>query len=229
MSETPSHDLPEADSPDTDSPADRQGSPGPLARALTSPPSTADIVITRIILLLVIAAAVVTVVVSLWPSEAVHWTTAAASGTPMLPPAGAATNLSLAYPDEWVWTITGPTLAQRILVALPTVVTAVLVGLGAWLLQGITLLIHRGQAFSPATINRLRALAIMVLIGGLVVPFVEVATRFALAAQVLEQAELLLHFDATVFWPVLVGLLLLLLTEVFVKGRRMGEDLEGLV
>lgn len=203
--------------------------PSRLSGVFTKPPSAADVVVVRIILVLIMIAAAAALVFALWPSQSINYTTAAASAAAAPVPDGTAANVTVAHTDELVWTISDPNLAQRLLVALPTLLGAALVGIGAWLLFGITTRIHRGHAFARPTITRLRALALVVLFGGLVLPFIELTTKFALSAQVQSEPHLLLTFDLIVFWPVIVGLLLLLLTEVFVKGRVLSDDLEGLV
>ncbi|MGA4670966.1 DUF2975 domain-containing protein [Propionibacteriaceae bacterium Y1923] len=227
-SERPASDEPIPQDPGSDK-AGSSGNPNPITRAMSAPLSTTDVLITRIILVLVMVGAAAIIVSALWPTDTVDYVTAAPSVAAVATPDGTAPNVTLAHQAEWVWTISSPTIGQRLLVAAPTILRAVLVGVGAWLLLGITTRIHRGEAFAEATISRLRALAIMIMFGGLIVPFLELGTRFALSAQLQESPEVTLLFSPTVFWPVLVGMLLLLLTQVFVKGQAMGDDLEGLV
>lgn len=201
----------------------------PVSRALSAPPSSADFVIVRIILVLIMIGSAATIVVHLWPSRTIDYTMATATAASLPAPEGAASNVSLAHTGEAVATITDPTIAQRLLVATPVLFVALLVGVGAWLLYGITARIHRGDAFGRSTITRLRALAIMVLLGGVVAPFLMLGTRFVLSDQLLAAPEVLFTIDATTAWPVIVGLLLVLLTEVFTRGRALSDDLEGLV
>ncbi|MGD8214251.1 DUF2975 domain-containing protein [Aestuariimicrobium sp. Y1814] len=227
-SERPASDEPIPQDPGSDK-TGSSGKPNPITRAISAPLSTTDVLITRIILVLVMVGAAAIIVSALWPTDTVDYVTAAPSVAAVATPDGTAANVTLAHQAEWVWTISSPTIGQRLLVAAPTILRSALVGVGAWLLLGITTRIHRGEAFAEATISRLRALAIMIMFGGLIVPFLELGTRFALSAQLQESPEVTLLFSPTVFWPVLVGMLLLLLTQVFVKGQAMGDDLEGLV
>lgn len=96
-----------------------------------------------------------------------------------------------------------------------------------WLLRGLLRSVRNGDAFTEANIGRLRALALVVLVGvplaGLVASIFagELATSAGLASP---GTELTLPGNA-----LLGGLAILVLAEVFATGVRMRADLEGTV
>lgn len=203
--------------------------PGRLERALNTPMSRGDHVALRILLVLTAMGAAIAIVASLWPSTTIQFTADSADPGPRLPTTGTAANASASYSDQIVWTITDPSLAQRLLVALPTILGAAAILAGVALLIGITASIRRERAFTRTTASRVRWLALLVLLAGLLQPFVKVAVSFALVAQVQDQPSVLFTFNLADFAPVLVGMLLLALGEVFSRGIVLADDVEGLV
>ncbi|MGD7732255.1 DUF2975 domain-containing protein [Propionibacteriaceae bacterium G57] len=200
--------------------------PNPLIRLVNTPPSTADIVVLRALLVLIMIGAAVATVAALWPTSSISYTALTDDTTPAPGPAGTAANVSLAHADELLWIITDPTLGQRLLVALPVVFVAALVAVGAWLVLGIVTRISRGEAFGPAAIRRL---SLVVLLGGITAPFVELASRFALSAQLQDQPQVFFRFELMDIWPIVVGMVLLLITQVFRRGAAMTDELAGVI
>ena len=214
---------------DPTAPHAASAAPGRLERALNTPMSRGDHVALRILLVLTAVGAAIAVVAALWPSTTIQFIAQSADPGPRLPTTGTAANASANYSDQVVWTITDPTLAQRLLVALPTILGAAAVLGGVALLIGITASIRRDRAFTRTTATRVRWLALLVLLVGLLQPFVTAAVSFALVAQVQDQPSVLFTFNLTDFAPVLVGMLLLALGEVFSRGIVLADDVEGLV
>lgn len=203
--------------------------PSRLSRAIHAPMSRADHLVLRVLLALVALGAATSAVVALWPGDTIAFTAAVDGRGPAYTPAGSATDASATYASEVVWTLTEPSLGDRVLVGLPTVFAAVCVILGVLLLLGIVSNIRRDQAFSRQTLSRVRWLALLVVFGGLLQPFVAMAVSFAMAARVQAEPSVLFTFSLVEFAPVLVGMLLLVLGEALTRGAALADDVEGLV
>ncbi|MCY9784816.1 DUF2975 domain-containing protein [Nocardiopsis sp. EMB25] len=127
-----------------------------------------------------------------------------------------------------------PTLPERLLLVLPT-----LVGVAATLLVLVVLLrmartLAQGDPFVPANVRRMYVVAATVTVGSLAVPLVRVFTDAELQSRALDPDGLVLvAFGVGVgevpFPLVFVGLALAALAEVFRRGTGLREDVEGLV
>lgn len=129
--------------------------------------------------------------------------------------------------------LSDPTTRQRVLDLVPGVVYLLLVATVAWLLLRVMLTIGRGEPFAPANVRRLRALALVLMVGWTVAYFTEATCTFAILADVdLEAAGVEGGPRAALTLPVLpfvVGLATAMVAEAFKAGARLQDDVEGLV
>ena len=99
--------------------------------------------------------------------------------------------------------------------------------------QGIIEEARTGDPFTQGMVRRLRRLGALVLVGGLLAEVAGgVASSALLAVSLPDDAQL--RFDSSTgwqpsFWWVIVGLILLALSEVLQRGCDLRADLDGLV
>jgi hypothetical protein len=120
----------------------------------------------------------------------------------------------------------------RLLTGAPTMVTGLLLAVGAWLLRRILLDAASGRPFAPRTPDRIRGLAVLVLTGTLLPGAVASGATIA----VVEHLDVLdatpglgfeiLQLEAL---PLVVVGVLLVVAQVFRSGQQLTEDVEGLV
>ena len=111
---------------------------------------------------------------------------------------------------------------------LPLVLAVAVAAFGAFLLLGIARGLRAGDPFTMANARRLTSLAVLVTLGGLFLQVFHGISRDALLAAALPGQELPTAFELS-FWPAPVGMLIFFLAEVFARGARLREDVEGLV
>ncbi len=129
--------------------------------------------------------------------------------------------------------LSDPSTRQRLLDLAPGVGYALLAAVIAWLLLRVMLTIGRGEPFDPANVRRLRALALVLMVGWTVVSFAEATCTFAILADVdLKAAGVDGGPRAALAFPVMpfvVGLATAMVAEAFKAGARLQDDVEGLV
>jgi hypothetical protein len=128
-----------------------------------------------------------------------------------------------------------PTFLQVVLSVTKTLVP-IMVGLAAlWLVWGVARSVRAGDPFGTANVRRLRRLGYLVLLAAALLPVVSSALQEALFATSNAAGDRLddgtigtggVAFDTA---PVVVGLCVLVLAEVFAHGVRLREDVEGTV
>ena len=97
----------------------------------------------------------------------------------------------------------------------------------SWLLRGLLLSVRDGDPFTRANVKRLRALAVIVLIGIPLAALVGSLFASALAGSAgLDGGGIQLTLPGN---AALGGLATFVLAEVFAAGVRLREDLEGTV
>ncbi|NHA69561.1 DUF2975 domain-containing protein [Phycicoccus flavus] len=118
---------------------------------------------------------------------------------------------------------------QRAAVVAVGVMTVALVAVAAWLVLAVMRSIASGDPFGPATVGRLRLLAAVLVIGAPVLTAAELPVQgWMLGTLDLGGLDPATPVDAP--WQAVVGgLVVALLAEAFVVGRRLREDVEGLV
>ncbi len=121
-----------------------------------------------------------------------------------------------------------PTPAQRLLYAVPVVLGTVIILLVLMLLLGIARTLRSGDPFVAGNARRVTAIAALALIGGIATQVVDqfVKAELLQAPGVPEQITPVFELS---FLPVIVGLPLAFFAEVFRRGTKLREDVEGLV
>lgn len=122
-----------------------------------------------------------------------------------------------------------PTTGQYLLALLPHLLGVAAVALGAVLLLGVARALRHGDPFTPSSARRLTALGFLVLVVGLVGPVCVELLRVVLIETTpagLRGWTFSVDLSA---WPVLAGMLVLFVAEVFRRGAALRADVEGLV
>lgn len=183
----------------------------------------------RILLLVTTLALLVSAATRLWPSSPVHLAGTLRADGPAYTPADLSPGVSARYTPEIVWTVADPTVGQRLAAAAPSL-WLLLCGLGivwaVWKLLGAT---ASGEPFTRDSVRYSRWLAGMFLTCAILYPFVQMTAHFALVTQFQHTPEVLMHFKGSDFLPVVAGLLLVVLTEVYARGLELRDDVDGLV
>lgn len=102
-----------------------------------------------------------------------------------------------------------------------------IIGVAVWLLRGVLRSVRDGDPFTATNVRRLRALALVILIGVPLAMFVGslLASELATSAG-LDSAGARLTMPGN---AVLGGLAILVISEVFAEGVRLRDDLEGTI
>lgn len=111
---------------------------------------------------------------------------------------------------------------------LPLLLALAVTTFAAFLLLGIARGLRDSDPFTAANARRLTSLAVLVTVGGLFLQVFHSISRDALLAAALPGQELVTVLELS-FWPIPVGMLVFFLAEVFARGARLREDVEGLV
>ena len=130
--------------------------------------------------------------------------------------------------DSTTLTVADPSLGQRVLLELPTVVTAVLVLVGIYWLFQVARTLSAGEPFVPRNPLRLFGIAGLLAVGTMLDGLLTAITtdRLVSGTPLEERVPFSVHFSLT---PVLVAFLLAALAEAFRIGVRLRDDAEGLV
>ena len=120
----------------------------------------------------------------------------------------------------------------RALTGLGTAVGGVLLGVGAWLVRSMLLLVASGRPFDRRMPGRLRGLALVVLAGAVLAPGID-GLAAAVAVNHLgglpDGGPLGIQLFELQLLTLLVVALLAIAAQVFDAGRALTEELEGLV
>ena len=111
---------------------------------------------------------------------------------------------------------------------LPLLLAVVVATVAAFLLLGIARGLRAGDPFTTANARRLTCLAVLVMVGGFFLQTMHDISREALLAAALPGQERPWVAELS-FWHIPVGVLVFFLAEVFRRGARLREDVEGLV
>ena len=98
----------------------------------------------------------------------------------------------------------------------------------ARLLLGIARSLRTVDPFTTANARRLTTLAVVVVVGGTFVPVFQSIAFEGVLGPLLPGGPRTWTLDVS-FWPLLAGILVFFLAEVFSRGARLREDVEGLV
>lgn len=119
--------------------------------------------------------------------------------------------------------------AIRLLAVLPGLLVAVLVAVAGWLVLRLMRTMAAGEPFAVANVWRLRGLAVVLVVGAPTVTFLEMAVRGAVLGTS-DLGGLNPGMPVDIPWvSILTGMVVAMLAEAFRTGRRLSEDVEGLV
>jgi hypothetical protein len=122
-----------------------------------------------------------------------------------------------------------PSAAQYAWALAPLLVLLVLAVVVARLLLGVVRSLRDADPFAAVNARRFAALSSLVIVGGLLFQFLEGIAHARTIAPLLPDGPTTWTLDLEL-WPVLVGGALFgFLAEVFARGARLREDVEGLV
>jgi hypothetical protein len=121
-----------------------------------------------------------------------------------------------------------PTTTQYGWALVPSVLLLVLAVVAAWLLLGVARSLRTGDPFTTANASRLRVLGVLLVVGGTFVPVVQSIAFEGVLDPLLPAGPRTWTLELS-FLPLLAGLLVFFLAEVFARGARLREDVEGLV
>ena len=121
-----------------------------------------------------------------------------------------------------------PTGAQYGWDLVPSLVLLALAVVVARLLLGVVRSLRLGDPFTAANAKRLATLSVVVIVGGVLLPFVQQIALDGVLTPMLAEGPRTWTLDLAL-WPALTGVLVGFLAEVFARGTRLREDVEGLV
>ena len=192
-------------------------------------PSRGDFLFARLLVVVVVLALTIGAVATLWPSGPLEFTASLQDPGPTSAAAGTAAGASATYAPEVVWTLAAPSVGERLLAGLPALFLLLVGLIAAWLVWQLIGAAKAGEPFTRTTVRYSRALAALVLIGAVVWPFLLMGVQFALVTRVQSEPSVLMWFSGFDFLPIVIGALLVILTEVYARGLDLRDDVEGLV
>jgi hypothetical protein len=149
-----------------------------------------------------------------------------AYAVPGLPPVDAQP-VGLSTPSAVTVVFSEPDRLQHLVYEVPEILLVLIAFSVMLLLLRVVLAALAGEVFVPANARRLLAIALLMVGGGVLVP----AAQFAATAWLLRSEQLAdvgPPIDFSVL-PVWAGLIMLFFAEVFRRGVRLRQDVEGLV
>ena len=122
-----------------------------------------------------------------------------------------------------------PSTAQYAWALVPGLVVVLLTLAAAMLLLGVARSLRVGEPFTVANARRVTSVGVLVAVGGVILPFVHSIGHHAVIEPLVpDNGSVTWVVDAAI-WPVAVGLLIAFVAEVFARGARLREDVDGLV
>lgn len=121
-----------------------------------------------------------------------------------------------------------PTAAQYGWDLAPSALLLLLAVVVARLLLGVVRSLRTGDPFTAANARRLTTLGILLIVSGTFVPVFQGIAFEAVLDPLLPDGPRTWTLELQL-WPVLAGILIGFLAEVFARGARLREDVEGLV
>jgi hypothetical protein len=145
---------------------------------------------------------------------------------PGLPPVDAQP-VGLSTPGTVTVVFNEPNRVQQLVAETPEALLVLIAFSVMLLLLRVVLAALAGEVFVPANARRLLAIALLMVGGGVLVP----AAQYAATTWLLRSARLVdvgAAVDVSLL-PIWAGLILLFFAEVFRRGLRLRQDVEGLV
>lgn len=135
------------------------------------------------------------------------------------------------YSGELQWVREDAPTWQWLLFLAPEIVTSLALGLGCVLVWQLVNRTAAGDAFGGRSVTLVRVLGVTVFGYGVVVPILRGFVQLVLTGEALDgrgQPGSAL-FGAVMFWPIPIGLLLIVMAEVWRQGAKLRHDVAGLV
>lgn len=122
------------------------------------------------------------------------------------------------------------TLGERLMQALPELLTAGMTIAVAWMLFQLLRTTQAKDPFTRRNVGRINTIALVIGIGGVLVQFVQGIADFAIQTmgRLPDRSDLTYVFTFTPL-PLVVMLVIALIGEVFRRGVQLRDDVEGLV
>ncbi|WUI03531.1 DUF2975 domain-containing protein [Spirillospora sp. NBC_00431] len=151
-------------------------------------------------------------------------------GTAQIPSPGAlsADAMTLRGTDNAALTFTHPSVAERLLLILPGVTNALLLGVILGLLVRMAGTFRSGDAFVPQNARYLNGIALAVLLMGVLVPLLHSITTNILISGTPFESKIKITYEISALW-VLAAILIAGVAGAFRHGTRLRDDVEGLV
>lgn len=130
--------------------------------------------------------------------------------------------------DQATYTLQDPSVLDRLTNAADETLTAIVVIAVTRLLFLVVRSLREGDPFNRKNAERLRWSAIAAGVGGMCASSVGAWSQIKMGDKVPDNLPTAVNWSLT-FAPVFVGLLLLMIAEVFRRGAVMREELEGVV
>lgn len=132
------------------------------------------------------------------------------------------------YTDQVTWTVADASAGQWLAALAPTLMTALLLVVGAVVLWRLVSTTQRGVPFDRRAVGQLRTLGVLLMAYGLVRPVGEVLVGLAVFWSG-SSPSLAYSLDLFDLFPFVVGSLVLVVAECFRVGLRLSDDTTGLV
>lgn len=133
------------------------------------------------------------------------------------------------HSGELVWEQTGAGVGRWFVSLLPDLVTGAVIAVSALLVLRLIKRIESGEPFDTSSVWYVRVLGLMTFCYGMFMPLLVLIIGVVLTFGVQDEPAYGFQFDGSDFLPIAVGLVLLVVAEVWRRGKEIADDVEGLV
>lgn len=131
-------------------------------------------------------------------------------------------------PDGATLTISDPSFAERVAVAAPPILEALVVGAAATLVLGVVRSLRRGDPFTRANAEALSHAAVVAVVGGVIVVLASIVGPVVVDRGIPDDLPVRLAVTGS-STSLYAGLLLAAVAQVFRRGCALRDELEGVV
>lgn len=137
--------------------------------------------------------------------------------------------VTVQHSGELVWEQAGAGVGRWLVSLLPDLVTGAVIAVSALLVLRLIRQIESGVPFDTSSVWYVRVLGLMTFCYGIFMPLLVLVVGVVLTFGVQDEPAYGFQFDGSDFLPIAVGLVLLVVAEVWRRGSQIADDLEGLV
>lgn len=137
--------------------------------------------------------------------------------------------VTVQHSGELVWEQTGAGVGRWLVSLLPDLVTGAVIAVSALLVLRLIKRIESGEPFDTSSVWYVRILGLLTFCYGLFMPLLVLTVGVVLTFGVQDPPSYGFQFDGSDFLPIAVGLVLLVVAEVWRRGREIADDVDGLV